>query len=143
MIVGLVLIVLSVAAAVAAVAFNSAGSTHEITAFGLHVTNANEMQIFVGGIVFGLVFSIGVWMVSVAGKRRRALRAEFRAARREATDAGKERDRLAEQLSTQQEITQQEISQRETSQREKDSESTTVLGRRRRDREVRDREVTS
>jgi TRAP-type C4-dicarboxylate transport system permease large subunit len=124
MIVGLVLIVLSVAAAVAAVAFNNAGPTHEITAFGQHVTNANDTQIFIGGIVIGLVFCIGVWMVSVAGKRRRALRAEYRAARREAADAGRERDRLAEQLSTQQEITQRE-------------QDTTVIGRHR------DREVTS
>ncbi|QUQ66362.1 hypothetical protein [Kutzneria sp. CA-103260] len=124
MIVGIVLVVLSVAVGVAAVAFNGAGSTHEITAFGQHVTNANETQVFVGGIVIGLVFCVGVWMVSVAGKRRRALRAEFRAARREAADAGRERDRLAEQLSTQQEITQRE-------------QETTVPGRHR------DREVTS
>jgi hypothetical protein len=117
MIVGLVLIVLAVAAAVAAVAFNGAGSTHEITAFGQHVTNANETQIFVGGIVIGLVFCIGVWMVSVGSRRRRARNAEYRAARREAADASRERDRLAEQLSTQQEIT------------EREQERTTVLGR--------------
>lgn len=131
MIVGLVLIVLTVAAAVAAVAFNGGGSAHEITAFGQHVTNANDTQIFVGGIVIALVFSLGVWMVSVAGKRRRALRSEFRAARREANEAGRERDKLAEQLSTQQEITQ----------REQDKTATTVIGRHH-DREI-DREVTS
>ena len=124
MIVGLVLIVLSVAAAVAAVAFNGPGSGHEITAFGQHVTNANDVQIFVGGIVIGLVFCLGVWMVTVAGRRRRAMRAEYRAARREAADASRERDRLADQLSTQQEITQRE-------------QDTTVMGRHR------DREVTS
>ncbi len=124
MIVGLVLIVLAVAAAVAAVAFNGAGSTHEITAFGQHVTNANETQIFVGGIVIGLVFCLGVWMVSVGARRARARNAEYRAARREAADASRERDRLAEQLSTQQEIT------------EREQERTTVLGRRRGDREV-------
>jgi carbohydrate-selective porin OprB len=124
MIVGIVLVVLSVAVGVAAVAFNGAGSTHEITAFGQHVVNANETQVFVGGIVIGLVFCVGVWMVSVAGRRRRALRAEFRAARREAADAGRERDRLAEQLSTQQEITQRE-------------QETAVIGRHH------DREVTS
>src|SRR4051812_24172960 len=116
MIVGLVLIVLSVAAAVAAGAFNGAGSGHEITAFGQHVTNANDMQIFLGGIVVALVFCLGVWMVAVAGRRRRAARADYRAARREATDAARERDRLAEQLSTQQEITQRE-------------QNTTVIGR--------------
>jgi len=124
MIVGIVLVVLSVAVGVAAVAFNGAGSTHEITAFGQHVANADETQIFVGGIVIGLVFCVGVWMVSVAGRRRRALRAEFRTARREAADAGRERDRLAEQLSTQQEITQRE-------------QETAVIGRHH------DREVTS
>ena len=124
MIVGLVLIVLSVAAAVAAVAFNGAGSAQEITAFGLHVANANGMQIFLGGIAVALVFSLGVWMVSVASRRRRAVRADYRAARREATDAGRERDRLAEQLSTQQEITKKE-------------QETTELGR------PRDHEVTS
>ncbi|MFC0431865.1 hypothetical protein [Kutzneria buriramensis] len=117
MIVGLVLIVLAVAAAVAAVAFNGAGSTHEITAFGQHVTNANETQIFVGGIVLGLVFCLGVWMVAMGGRRRRARNAEYRAARREAADASRERDRLAEQLSTQQEIT------------EREQERTTVFGR--------------
>ncbi|MFI9382658.1 TRAP transporter large permease subunit [Kutzneria sp. NPDC052558] len=124
MIVGIVLVVLSVAAGVAAVAFNSGGPTREITAFGQHVANADATQIFIGGIVIGLVFCVGVWMVSVAGKRRRALRAEFRAARREAADASRERDRLAEQLSTQQEITQRE-------------QETTVIGRHH------DREVTS
>ncbi|GAA3433659.1 hypothetical protein [Kutzneria kofuensis] len=123
MIVGLVLIVLSVAAAVAAVAFNGAGPGHEITAFGQHVTNANDIQIFIGGIVIGLVFCLGVWMVSVAGRRRRAMRAEYRAARREAADASRERDRLAQQLSTQQEITERE-------------QDTTVIGRHR-DHEVR------
>jgi len=116
MIVGLVLIVLSVAAAVAAVAFNGAGSGHEITAFGQHVTNANDLQIFLGGIVVALVFCLGVWMVAVAGRRRRAARADYRTARREAADAARERDRLAEQLSTQQEITQRE-------------QNTTVIGR--------------
>ncbi|HEY0499263.1 MAG TPA: hypothetical protein VGD48_26195 [Kutzneria sp.] len=124
MIVGLVLIVLSVAVAVAAVAFNGAGSGHEITAFGQHVTNANDMQIFLGGIVLALVFCLGLWMVAVAGRRRRAARADYRAARREATDAARERDRLAEQLSTQQEITQRE-------------QDTTVIGRHH------DHEVTS
>jgi hypothetical protein len=118
MIVGLVLIVLSVAAAVAAVAFNGGGAGHEITAFGQHVTNANDMQIFLGGIVIGLVFCVGVWMVAVAGRRRRAARADYRAARREAADATRERDRLAEQLSAQE-------------------QDTTVLGRHR------DHEVTS
>lgn len=124
MIVGIVLIVLSVAAAVAAVAYNGAGSVHEITAFGQHVTNANDVQIFAGGIVLGLVFSLGVWMVVAGGRRRRAMRADYRAARREAADASRERDRLAEQLTTQQEITQRE-------------QETTVMGRHR------DREVTS
>ncbi|MFC0549071.1 hypothetical protein [Kutzneria chonburiensis] len=124
MIVGLVLIVLSVAAAVAAVAFNGAGSGHEITAFGQHVTNANDMQIFLGGIVVALVFCLGLWMVAVAGRRRRAARADYRTARREAADASRERDRLAEQLSTQQEITQRE------------QQDTTVIGRHH-DREVR------
>lgn len=124
MIVGLVLIVLSVAVAVAAVAFNGAGAGHEITAFGQHVTNANDMQIFLGGIVLALVFCLGLWMVAVAGRRRRAARADYRAARREATDAARERDRLAEQLSTQQEITQRE-------------QDTTVIGRHH------DHEVTS
>jgi ABC-type nickel/cobalt efflux system permease component RcnA len=124
MIVGLVLIVLSVAVAVAAVAFNGAGAGHEITAFGQHVTNANDMQIFLGGIVLALVFCLGLWMVAVAGRRRRAARADYRAARREATDAARERDRLAEQLNTQQEITQRE-------------QDTTVIGRHH------DHEVTS
>ncbi|MEV6610177.1 hypothetical protein [Kutzneria sp. NPDC051319] len=117
MIVGLVLIVLSVAAAVTAVAFNGSGAGHEITAFGQHVANANDMQIFLGGIVIALVFCLGVWMVAVAGRRRRAARADYRTARREANDAARERDRLAEQLSTQQEITQRE-------------QDTTVIGRR-------------
>ena len=63
MIVGIVLVVLSVAAGVAAVAFNGAGPTREITAFGQHVTNASETQIFVGGIVIGLVFCLGLWRI--------------------------------------------------------------------------------
>jgi ABC-type nickel/cobalt efflux system permease component RcnA len=88
------------------------------------VTNANDMQIFLGGIVLALVFCLGLWMVAVAGRRRRAARADYRAARREATDAARERDRLAEQLSTQQEITQRE-------------QDTTVIGRHH------DHEVTS
>ena len=118
MIVGIVLIVLSVAAAVAAVAYNGAGSLHEITAFGQHVTNANDVQIFAGGIVLGLVFCLGVWMIVAGGRRRRARNAEYRAARREARDAGRERDRLAEQLDAQE-------------------QDTTVIGRHH------DREVTS
>lgn len=131
MIVGLVLIVLSVAAAVAAVVFNGADSAREITAFGQHVVNANSTQIFVAGIVIGLVFCLGLWMVAVAGKRRRAMRADYRAARRDAADAERERDRLAQQLSTQQEITERA--------QDNQAATTTVIGR----HHDRDHEVTS
>lgn len=97
MIVGLVLIVLTVALAAFAVAFNgSTGSGQSITLFGQHVVDATNTQIFLGGIALGLLFCVGVWIVAVAGRRRRALRAEFRAAR-------KERDVLAEQLNQRQE----------------------------------------
>ena len=105
MVVGIVLIVLSVAAAVAAISFNGTSSPHEITAFGQHVTNASDVQIFAGGIVLGLVFCLGLWMVAVGGRRRRARHAEYRAARREAAQVTRERDRLADQLDAQEQDT--------------------------------------
>ena len=117
MVIGIALIVLSVAAAVVAVAYNGPGTPHAVTAFGTHIATANDLQIFLGGIVVALAFCLGVWMVTAAGRRHRARRADYRAARREAKQASRERDKLAGQLDS--------------------KEDTTVVGRHR------DHEVTS
>ncbi|AHH96865.1 hypothetical protein GCM10010174_34200 [Kutzneria viridogrisea] len=96
MVLGLVLVVIAVAVAAFGIAFNaSAGPAHPLSAFGAQVVTATPLEIFLGGIAVTLVFCLGVWALAVAGRRRRALRSEVRATRRE-------RDELAAQLDRQQ-----------------------------------------
>ena len=103
---GLLLLILSGAAVALLAIFNgSGGPTYSVELFGNEVAVVNAWQIFAAGVVAALAFSLGLWMVSAGGRRRRVLRSEVKAARHDAEAAATERDRLAEQLDKQQETT--------------------------------------
>lgn len=99
LILGLLLVVVSAAAVASLVAYNSSGGPEQlIVLFGRDVLSVTPLQAFLAGIVVAVVFCLGVWMIVTTERRRRVVRSEFRAARREAKIAAKERDELAKQL---------------------------------------------
>lgn len=98
LILGLLLVVVSGAAAAVLIAYNTGGTAQTVTAFGRDVADVTMMQAFLAGIVVALVFLLGLSMVMMAGRRGRENRARYREARREAKAAAAERDELAEQL---------------------------------------------
>lgn len=111
LILGLLLVVVSVAAAALLIAYNSGGTVETVSVFGWNIADVNLMQAFVAGIVVGMVFLFGVSMIMRAGRRGRENRARYREARREAKSAAAERDELAGQLHREEEqhaqVTQQ------------------------------------
>jgi uncharacterized membrane protein YccC len=99
LILGLLLVVASMAAAVLLMVYNATGGPEQmIVLFGRDLVSVNPLQAFVAGIVVALVFCLGLWMVVSSGRRARAARADYRAVRREARAATRERDQLAGQL---------------------------------------------
>jgi ABC-type nickel/cobalt efflux system permease component RcnA len=98
LILGLLLVVVSGAAAAVLIGYNSAGAAETVSAFGRDIASVTLMQAFVAGIVVALVFLLGLWMIVAAGKRSREHRARYREARREARSAAKERDQLADRI---------------------------------------------
>jgi hypothetical protein len=99
LILGLLLVLASVAAAVLLMAYNATGGPEQmIVLFGRDLVSVNPLQAFVAGIVVALVFCLGLWLVVSSGRRARAARADYRAVRREARAAARERDQLAGQL---------------------------------------------
>jgi hypothetical protein len=98
LILGLLLVVASGAAAVILIAYNTGGTAQTVTAFGRDIADVTLMQAFVAGIVVALVFLLGLSMILMAGRRGRENRARYRQARREAKTAAAERDELADQL---------------------------------------------
>ena len=104
LILGLLLVVVSGAAAAVLIAYNSGGTAETVTAFGRDIANVTLMQAFVAGIVVALIFLLGLWMIVAAGRRSREHRARFREARREARAAAKERDELAERMRKEDEL---------------------------------------
>jgi hypothetical protein len=104
LILGLLLVVLSAAAAALLVAYNSSGGPEQMIAlFGRDLASVNPLEAFVAGIVLTLIFGLGVWMVTAAGRRARAVRSEYRSVRRETRAVAAERDELAEQLARERE----------------------------------------
>jgi len=69
LILGLLLVVVSGAAAAVLIAYNTAGPAETVTAFGRDIANVTLMQAFVAGIAVTLVFLVGLWMIVSAGKR--------------------------------------------------------------------------
>jgi ABC-type nickel/cobalt efflux system permease component RcnA len=104
LILGLLLVVVSGAAAAVLIAYNSAGTAETVTAFGRDIASVTLMQAFVAGLVVALLFLLGLWMIISAGRRGRENRARYRAARREAKVAAKERDQLADRIRKDDEI---------------------------------------
>ena len=104
LILGLLLVVVSGAAAVVLIAYNTAGPAETVTAFGRDIANVTLMQAFVAGVVVALVFLLGLWMIMSAARRGREHRARFRQARREAKVAAKERDELADRIRKDEEV---------------------------------------
>src|SRR5882672_4910629 len=92
LILGLVLVVVSAAAGVLLISYNSAGGPAQmVTLFGRDLGNVNALQAFIVGLVVALVFCLGLWLVARAERQRRAVRREARA-------AVAERDQLAREL---------------------------------------------
>jgi hypothetical protein len=104
LILGLLLVVVSGAAAAVLIAYNATGPAETVTAFGRDIANVTLMQAFVAGVVVALVFLLGLWMVMSAARRGREHRARFREARREAKAAAKERDELADRIRKDEEV---------------------------------------
>jgi ABC-type nickel/cobalt efflux system permease component RcnA len=104
LILGLLLVVVSGAAAAVLIAYNTAGPAETVTAFGRDIANVTLMQAFVAGVVVALVFLLGLWMIMSAARRGREHRARFREARREAKVAAKERDELADRIRQDEEV---------------------------------------
>jgi len=104
LILGLLLVVVSGAAAAVLIAYNSAGTAETVTAFGRDIASVTLMQAFVAGIVVSMLFLLGLWMIVSAGRRGRENRARYRAARREAKVAARERDKLADRIRKDDEI---------------------------------------
>src|SRR4051812_34339732 len=102
LIIGLLLIILSVAFGALVIAFNASEPTTSITLFGQEIAAMNPVQVFIAGFALALIFCIGIWMVAATERRRRALRANYKSVRSEAAEAKVERDHLAEQLNQQQ-----------------------------------------
>lgn len=99
LILGLLLVVVSAAAGVLLVSYNHAGGPEQtVVLFGRDLVSVNALEAFIAGIVVALVFCLGMWMVVSSGRRARLARADYRAARREAKAAARERDELAGQL---------------------------------------------
>jgi hypothetical protein len=98
MVLGLLLVLLSGGAVALLTAYNrSGGPDYSVTTFGNEIAVVNGMQIFYVGIALALVFCLGLWLMAMAARRSRAMRAEIRAARHDAQTAAAERDRLANQ----------------------------------------------
>jgi uncharacterized membrane protein len=100
LILGLLLLVVSGAAGVLLIAYNTGGTEQTVTMFGRDLTSVTVMEAFVAGLIVAAVFLLGLWMIMSAGRRARENRARYREVRREARDAARERDRLAKQLAT-------------------------------------------
>jgi hypothetical protein len=99
LILGLLLVLVSAAGAAVLVAYNSSGGPEQtVVLFGRDWVSVTPLGAFVAGLVIALVFALGVWMVVAAGRRSRAVRADYREARREARHATRERDTLAREL---------------------------------------------
>lgn len=98
LILGLLLLVVSGAAGVLLIAYNTGGAEQTVTMFGRDWTSASMMEVFVAGMVVAAVFLLGLAMIASASKRARVNRARYREVRHEAKAAARERDKLAEQL---------------------------------------------
>lgn len=99
LVLGLILIILSVAFGAVAIAFNAtAGPSSSVTLFGQQVADLIPVQVFIAGFALALIFCIGIWLVAWTERRRRALRAEYKSVRQEAETATAQRDELAEKL---------------------------------------------
>jgi H+/gluconate symporter-like permease len=103
-IIGLVLLIAAAGVAVAGVAANS-GTAHplgdDFTVLGLHLSGLSTGQLFLYGIVVGVVGMLGLSMLLGAFSRRtasRESRRELKESRRETTAARRDRDELARQL---------------------------------------------
>jgi hypothetical protein len=95
---GVLLILISVAFAGLLARDNPGGPGYAPMILGYQLPALTVLEIFLCGILLGLVFCFGLWLVASAGRRRRALGARVREARQEARSAAAERDKLAEQL---------------------------------------------
>ena len=103
-IIGLLVLIVAVIVAVAGVTTNS-GTAHSLgdhfAIFGRHLTDASTGQLFLYGIVIGIVGMLGLSMLLGAFTRRlasRGSRRELKAARRETEILRSDRDRLSQQL---------------------------------------------
>jgi hypothetical protein len=98
LILGLLLLVVSGAAGVLLIAYNNGGPEQTVTMFGQDWTSATMMEAFIAGLVVAAVFLLSIAMIVSAGRRAKENRSRYHEVRREAKQASRERDKLAEQL---------------------------------------------
>lgn len=81
---------------------NWGGTTYQVDGFGHVLGHLTLAEIFIAGLALMVIFSLGVWSVSVSSRMRKRAsgrrRAENRAAREERDGLLVERDRLAKEL---------------------------------------------
>ena len=103
-IIGLLILIVAAVVAVFGVASNSGGAHplgHSFALFGQHLNGLSTGQLFLGGIVVGVVAMLGLSLLLGPLTRRlasRGSRRELRGSQRETVDLREDRDRLAQQL---------------------------------------------
>jgi hypothetical protein len=106
-IIGLLILIAAAVVAVFGVASNSGGAHplgQSFALFGQHLNGLSTGQLFLGGIVVGVVGMLGLSLLLGPFTRRlasRGSRRELRGSQRETTDLREDRDRLAQQLDDQ------------------------------------------
>ncbi|SEO80466.1 hypothetical protein [Actinacidiphila rubida] len=74
------------------------GPDYSVTVFGHHIATMDGLAIFCAGLALALVFALGVVLAMTGMKMRRRTGRKLHAARRQAAEAARERDELAERL---------------------------------------------
>lgn len=74
------------------------GPDYAVTVFGHQIAVMNGLAIFCAGLALALVFALGAVLTMTGMKMRRRTGRRLHAARRQAAEAARERDELAERL---------------------------------------------
>ncbi|SEF88119.1 hypothetical protein SAMN05216223_102347 [Actinacidiphila yanglinensis] len=101
LILGLLLLACTAAFTGLALADNlSGGPDYQVTVLGHHIATMNGLALFCAGLALALIFCLGCVMALAGGALRRRKMRKYRAVRRDAAAAVRERDELAARLET-------------------------------------------
>jgi hypothetical protein len=74
------------------------GPDYNVTVLDHHIATMNSLAVFCAGLALAVIFGLGVLMALGGLSLRRRTSRKFAAARRDATEAARERDELAARL---------------------------------------------